>query len=53
MPANNTVKRGLSLIDKDKSKVLGLTLGQKSLSTGDFVPRAGQHHSELPLPLPH
>ncbi|KAF2234990.1 PEBP-like protein [Viridothelium virens] len=40
MPSNTSVKQGLKLIEDDKSKVLGLTVGNRSISTGEFVPKA-------------
>ena len=41
MPSNASIKQALKLIEDDKSKVLGLTLGNKSITTGEFVPKAG------------
>jgi len=42
MPANNSVKRNLELIEKDTSKVLGLKLGSKDVTPGMYVPKAGK-----------
>ncbi|KAI1074557.1 putative protease inhibitor [Whalleya microplaca] len=49
MPSNNSVKAALSLIETDKSKVLGLTVGKHiNVSPGSYIPRAdAQSHPEL------
>lgn len=49
MPANETVKNGLALIEGDKSKVLGLKVGKHTVEPGVYIPRAGE--SGMPFPL--
>ncbi|KAI1660671.1 putative protease inhibitor [Daldinia decipiens] len=41
MPSNNSVKTALSLIDSDKSKVLGLSVGKHvNVEPGLYIPKA-------------
>ncbi|KAI0593036.1 putative protease inhibitor, partial [Biscogniauxia sp. FL1348] len=49
MPANHSVKAALSLIETDKSKVLGLTVGKHAdVQPGQYIPKAdAQSHPEL------
>lgn len=43
MPANNSVKKALSLIKQDSSKVLGLQVGSHTnIEPGQYIGRAGQ-----------
>lgn len=42
MPANESVTKGLALIEKDTSKVLGLKVGKEEITPGAFVPKAGE-----------
>lgn len=41
MSNTDTIKHAFDLIDKDKSKVLGLRLDGKTISPGDYISRAG------------
>lgn len=41
MPTNAIVKRILSAIEEDDSKVLGLTVNGKAITTKQYIPRAG------------
>jgi phosphatidylethanolamine-binding protein len=43
MPNNKSVNTALSLIESDKSKILGLTIGKHNVVPGQFIPRAGKH----------
>jgi hypothetical protein len=36
------LKVALDLIENDKSKVLGLTVGSRKAEPGEYIPRAGQ-----------
>lgn len=48
MPANESVKKALALIEGDKSKVLGLKVGDHAVETpGQYIPRAGMAHRDL------
>jgi len=48
MPTNQHVTAALSLIENDKSKVLGLTVGNhQNVQPGDYIPRAGKD----PVPI--
>lgn len=48
MPSENSVKAALSLIENDKSKILGLTVGShQNVQPGDYIPRAGKHLNNL------
>ncbi|KJZ77692.1 hypothetical protein HIM_02869 [Hirsutella minnesotensis 3608] len=40
MPSNKSVQTGLALIEGDKSKVLGLTVGKHTVEPGQYIPRA-------------
>ncbi|KAK9321082.1 phosphatidylethanolamine-binding protein [Lipomyces orientalis] len=40
MPANESVNTALSLIENDKSKILGLTVGKYNVVPGQFIPRS-------------
>ncbi|KAI1410304.1 putative protease inhibitor [Hypoxylon sp. FL1857] len=41
MPSNNSVKTAMSLIENDKSKVLGLSIGKHTnIQPGDHIPKA-------------
>lgn len=43
MPSNKSVETALSLIENDKTKVLGLTVGNhREIQPGQYIPRAGQ-----------
>jgi hypothetical protein len=43
MPSNTSVQVGLKLIENDPSKVLGLVVGEHSITLpGQYVPRAGK-----------
>lgn len=43
MPANKSVQRALSLIENDKSKILGLSVGpHTNVQPGTYIPRAGK-----------
>lgn len=44
MPANASVKRILSATEKDASKVLGVTVNGKAITTKQHIPRAGKSH---------
>ncbi|KUJ17066.1 phosphatidylethanolamine-binding protein-like protein [Mollisia scopiformis] len=53
MPVNNSVKKGLELIEKDTSKVLGLTVGKNVVTPGMYIPKAeAQSPPELPFAAP-
>lgn len=42
MPTDQHVSAALSLIENDKSKILGLNVGpHKNVQPGDYIPRAG------------
>lgn len=41
MPTNSSVKRILSAIEKDQSKVLGVKVNGKEITTKQYIPRAG------------
>lgn len=52
MPLSNSVKAGLELIQKDSSKILGLTVGKHDITEpGQYVPRAGKILPTLHTPL--
>jgi len=40
MPANASIKKGLTLIESDPSKILGLTVGKHTVTPGLYIPRA-------------
>ncbi len=42
MPANESVKAALALIEKDTTKVLGVTEGGHKVEPGLYIPRAGK-----------
>jgi hypothetical protein len=42
MPVNESVQRALSEVDKDESKVLGLTVDKHSPKLGTYIPKAGE-----------
>ncbi|KKK12617.1 hypothetical protein AOCH_002312 [Aspergillus ochraceoroseus] len=43
MPANHSIKKALSLIQNDASKVLGLNVGRyEDVQPGQYIPRAGK-----------
>jgi hypothetical protein len=43
MPTDQHVSAALSLIENDKSKVLGLTVGKHhNVQPGDYIPRGGK-----------
>lgn len=42
MPTNAVVKRILSAMEKDPSKVLGVTVNGKTITTKQYIPRAGK-----------
>lgn len=44
MPTNASVKRILSATEKDASKVLGLSVNGKAITTKQHIPRAGKSH---------
>lgn len=54
MPANESVKKALALIEGDKSKVLGLKVGDHAVETpGQYIPRAeAQSPPLLSFPAP-
>ncbi|KAJ9133743.1 Phosphatidylethanolamine-binding protein-like protein [Pleurostoma richardsiae] len=53
MPANESVKKALSLIEGDKSKVLGLKVGQHIVEPGQYIPKAdAQSPPELSFAVP-
>lgn len=41
MPTNATVKRILSALETDGSKVLGVAVNGKEITTKQYIPRAG------------
>jgi uncharacterized protein YegL len=42
MPTDQHVSAALSLIEQDKSKILGLNVGtHKNVQPGEYIPRAG------------
>jgi hypothetical protein len=43
MPDNKTVNTAMSLIETDKSKILGLTIGEHNVVPGQFIQKAGKH----------
>lgn len=43
MPSNEGVKGALAMMEKDKSKILGLTIGKHVVEPGLYVPKAGEH----------
>ncbi|KKK16035.1 hypothetical protein P175DRAFT_0513075 [Aspergillus ochraceoroseus IBT 24754] len=49
MPANHSIKKALSLIQNDASKVLGLNVGRyEDVQPGQYIPRAdAQSHPDL------
>lgn len=42
MPSNLSVQKGLTLIEKDSSKVLGLIVGKHNPTPGEYIPKAGK-----------
>lgn len=42
MPTNASVKRILSAVENDNSKVLGVIVNGKEITTKQYVPRAGK-----------
>jgi hypothetical protein len=43
MPSDNHVKRAMSLIEADKTKVLSMTVGSReNVQPGQFIPRSGK-----------
>ncbi|KAJ5317426.1 hypothetical protein PENANT_c055G04223 [Penicillium antarcticum] len=41
MPSDNHVKRAMSLIEADKTKVLGITVGSReNVQPGQYIPRS-------------
>lgn len=44
MPTNASVKRILSATEKDASKVLGVSVNGKAITTKQHIPRAGKSH---------
>jgi len=53
MPANQSVKRGLALVEKDPSKVLGLVVGKHDVKPGAYIPKAdAQSPPELSFQVP-
>lgn len=43
MPKSSHVLEALSLIENDKAKILGLTVGKHAnVQPGDYIPRAGK-----------
>lgn len=42
MPTNSSVKRALSAIEKDPSKLLGVKINGKEITTKEYIPRAGK-----------
>jgi len=54
MPTNAVVKRILSAIETDESKVLGLTVNGKAITTKQFIPRAeAQSAPEISYAVPN
>jgi len=45
MPTNAVVKRILSAIETDDSKVLGVTVNGKKITTKQYIPRAGESYN--------
>lgn len=41
MSTNESVEKALSLIEGDKSKVLGLNVGGHIVEPGQYIPKAG------------
>lgn len=41
MPTNAIVKRILDVAEKDESKVLGVIVNGKAITTKQYIPRAG------------
>jgi hypothetical protein len=42
MPSSESAEKALSLVDLDKSKILGLIIGKHNVTPGQYVPKAGQ-----------
>lgn len=57
MPSNTHVNAGLSLIENDKTKILGLTVGNhQNVQPGQYIPRAGEYPDTayaIPMPSEH
>jgi hypothetical protein len=51
MPTNAVVERILGAMEKDASKVLGVTVNGKAITTKQYIPRAGKLLS-LYVPIP-
>lgn len=49
MPTDNHVKKAFSLIENDKSKVLGLTAGDQAIQPGQYLARSCPYFSLLQL----
>jgi hypothetical protein len=47
MPTDNHVKKAFSLIENDKSKVLGLTAGDQAIQPGQYLARSGPYFFPL------
>lgn len=45
MPTNDHVKKAFSLIENDKSKVLGLKAGDQAIQPGQYLARSGPYFS--------
>lgn len=49
MIVSQSVQRGLAVIQKDTSKLLGLTIGNHNIAPGTHVPSSGEFCSALPV----
>ncbi|CAM1508827.1 Fc.00g025660.m01.CDS01 [Cosmosporella sp. VM-42] len=53
MPSNESIQVGLTSIEKDKSKVLGVTIGKHTVEPGLYIPKAdAQVAPELSFNVP-
>ena len=43
MPASGKIEEAIELIRNDKTKILGLKVGEKPIEPGTYIPRAGKH----------
>ena len=44
MPSNESIKKTVSLIENDKSKVLRFNMGKHAnVETGKYIPKAGKY----------
>lgn len=45
MPSEQSIEKGLKLIESDPSKILSLKVGShENVKPGTYIPRAGENH---------